>query len=167
MSNSDTDPSAAESTWVAADNPGAVGFSVAGVPDGWGQAGHVRIDGLPAMAWFAPTPRATGFAANAFLAVWTAHVAPGRLDDLLSALSVPDSADGLILMDRPVVLADTADVFTQRADAVIQSPFGPLSSRVWHSIRRERDGDRVSMGRLTVTVARTDTHLLEGFDLRQ
>lgn len=154
------------SPWTVIDNPNTAGFSVDGIRDGWARADHLHIDGLPATAWFSKPLQKNGFTPNAVLAARTARITRRHLDELLSALCVPDSAGGLILMDPPVVLTNTADAYAQRADAVVQSPFGPLSSRVWHSVRRERGGDRVSMGRLTVTVARTEARLLEGFDLR-
>ena len=154
-----------ESMWSVLDEPEAAGFSVDGVPDGWARADDLRIDGLPAVVWLPNPTLESGFTPNAVFAAWTTHLTGRRLDDLLSALRTPESTDGLILMDPPAVLTDTADSYTQLADALIQSPFGPLASRVWHSVRREQ-GDRVSMGRLTVTVARPDSHLLDKFDLR-
>lgn len=151
--------------WSVIDDPTVAGFSVHGVPDGWARADHLLIDGLPAAVWFPPPPHAEGFTPNAVLAAWTAYVTRDRLDDSLRALRTPEGTDGPILMEPPVVLANTMDAFSQRADAVIQSPFGPLSSRVWHVIRRSH-ADQLSMGRLTVTVKRQEAHLLGGVELR-
>ena len=153
-----------ESIWTVIRDPGTAGFSVAGVPDDWARTDHLRVDGLPVTAWLPRIRRQSGFAPNALLAAWTATVTTERIDDLLSALGVVESTDGPILMDPPVVLTNTVGFYAQQADAVVQSPFGPLSSRVWHSVRRDH-ADRVSMGRLTVTVTRPDAYLLDEFRL--
>ena len=156
---------AERSVWTPVNNPATAGFGVKGLPDDWSSTGVIRIDGVPAVAWMAAPPiGASRFTANALLSAWTARVDSGVRQNLSKDLGTPEfDDDSLVVMTQPVVLADRPDIYLQKTEGVIQSPFGPLSSWVFHGIRR--NGNAATMARLSVTAMRTDAFVIERAEL--